>query len=67
MKLSTAFGIWRHLKDMSSRTWNVKDLYRTGAWVSLLKEVTRNNLDTVGTQEVRLSVDSGHEKEEHVF
>jgi hypothetical protein len=31
------------------------EVYRTDAWESLVKEVTKNNLDTVGTQGVRLS------------
>ena len=41
-------------KDMRICTWNVTNLYRTGAVTLVAQELGKYRLDLVGVQEVRL-------------
>jgi hypothetical protein len=34
-------------------TWNIRNLYRAGSLITVLRELSKYNLDLVGMQEVR--------------
>ena len=53
MFLGVASCTRKRKRDILLGTWNVRSLYRSGAFKAAARELTRYKLDLVGVQEVR--------------
>jgi hypothetical protein len=53
--------------DMRFGMWNIKNLYRVGSLMAVLKELSRYRLDLVGVKEVRWNCSGTEPAGEYTF